>query len=366
MALISQKSKQWVLASAALLSLHLGMARAEDNVLNEAEKKEGYRLLFNGTLASFKAEWVDYVKNNATNTNLDAKWVLDAANKCISLPSGSTTDIRSVKSYKDFELRMTYRIDGNQGIIYRGLLTYDFLWQTGVEFAINNVTNLGKDNPGAAYDIFAPPEPVPYNVSESGKLNSAKWNTARVIVIGDSVEHWSNGIRVVAYKYHSPSFWTAYNLSKWAKQDNKALTNVVAGRQDVNSGSIPEGYLGLQGDHGGRWQIKDLKLTTTPCFGPIKADSSVCASTSLSGVSAKSKQENLKVVRHGGSRFTVTFEDASVRNAVILSLNGKVMRRATILENGKKGEFSGDLKPGLYFLKVEGASGWFTQKVNLI
>ena len=354
--------KRLILTAAALLSIQMGSVRADDNVLTPAETREGFRLLFDGsTLASFKAEWVDYVKGNATNTNLDAKWTMNTTCKCISLPSGNTNDIRSVKMYKDFELRMNYRIDGNQGIFYRSLLTYDRAWQTGVEYAINNITSLNKDNPGAAYDIYAPPTPVPYNL-----FNTNLWNAARIIVKGDSVEHWSNGVKVVGYRYHSQAFWDAYNQSKWVAQDNKALTNLVAGNEDVGSGYITEGYLGLQGDHGGRWQIKDLKLTTNPCFGALKPDGSTpCDAVSNVDVAAKSKNVAFTSQR-GSGNLTVTFASEGVRSASIIGLDGKVMSRASLSESGHTAVFPGTLKTGLYFLKLNLASGSTTQKLNLL
>jgi hypothetical protein len=349
--------KRWILSSVAVLSLQMGVVRADDNVLTPAEVQEGYRLLFDGTLASFKTEWVDYVKGSSTNTNLDAKWIVDATNKCISLPSGSSADIRSTKTYKDFELRLSYRIDGNQGIFYRSLLTGDRAWQTGVEYAINNVTNLAKDNPGAAYDLYAPPDPVPYFL-----FNTAKWNAARIVVKGDSVEHWSNGVKVVGYKYHSPTFWDTYNISKWNAENR--LTNVTVG--DRNSGYIPEGYLGIQGDHGGRWQIKDLKLTTTPCFGPVKPDGTVCAGSSIGDVASPKSNKVAFTSQRGSGNLTVTFANEAVRSASIVGLNGKVMSRASLSEGGRKAVFADELKTGLYFLRLNLASGSVTQKLNLL
>jgi hypothetical protein len=228
-----------------------------------------------------------------------------------------------------------------------------------VEYAINNVTNLGKDNPGAAYDLYAPPDPVPYN-----SFSSQKWNNARIIVKGDSVEHWSNSVKVVGYKYHSPDFWTRYNVSKWVTEGPRTLTNLVQGRQDVNSGYITEGFLGLQGDHSGKWQIKDLKVTENPCFGPIKADGSVCATTSL-GNNAKTGPVAFATLRQGAGKLTIAFPNEAVRNASIMGLDGRLIGRASLSEGGRKAEFSDAPKTGLYFLKLDLSSGVVTQKVNL-
>jgi hypothetical protein len=335
-------------------------ARAEDNVLSQVEVMDGYSLLFDGSsINSFKASFVDYVKGNATNTNLDAKWKVDATCHCITLPAGNAPDIRSTKTYKDFELRLTYRIDNNQGIFYRARLDGDRAWQTGVEYAINNVTNLGKDNPGAAYDLYAP-NPIPYNL-----FSTEKWNTARIVVKADSVEHWMNEAKVVGYKYHSPSFWEAYNVSKWNAENR--LTNKVAG--DRNSGYIEEGYIGLQADHGGKWIIKDLKITTTkPCFGSLNQYGSSCGTVppSAIGNSAIVPRIAFASIDTRGANLIVSFDGKDVKGASVIGLDGKVLSRASLLEGGRKAVFAGAPKTGLYFLKVDMASGSVTQKVNLL
>lgn len=346
----------------AVSTLAAAPIMAADNELTAAEKAEGYQLLFDGsTFNSFKLNFVDYVKGDSTNTTLNQdKWRVNTTDHTIALPSGSATDIRSIKKYKDFELRWTYRIDGNQGVFYRALLKYDRAWLTGIEYAINDVTNLGKDNPGAAYDLYAPPTPVPYNT-----FSTAKWNTARIVVKGDSVEHWSNGVKVVGFKYHSPSFWTTYNTSKWVNEGPRTLTNTVPGRQDVGTGFITEGYIGLQGDHGGRWQIKDLKLTESPCFGAIKADGSVCPSSPISVDGNKAFKLDYSI--HAGTRGVfVGINGDAVKAAQIVGLDGKRVATAAMIENGRKAEFSGMFKTGVYILKLDMGSGVVSRKFNVL
>lgn len=227
------------------------------NTLSDKEEAEGFDLLFNGTLPGLNTNFVDYIKNDYSNATAGAAWKVDSAGS-LTLPSGIGTDLRSVKTYKDFDFRFDFKVDGNQGIFYRSLLTGNRAWETGVEFAVNNVTNLGKDNPGSAYELFAP-SPINYIKYPED------WNRARIVVVGDSVEHWMNGEKIVGYTYHNDRFWVAYNVSKWNAESK--LTNVVAG--DRTSGVIPEGYLGIQGDHGGKWQIRTIRINSkNPKLGP--------------------------------------------------------------------------------------------------
>lgn len=352
--------EKWIAASLTVCFLGYGMARAEDNVLTSGEIADGYKLLFDGTLKSFQDNFVDYVKGDSTNTNLDAGWKANTTDKTLTLPNGRTnnnSDARSKKKYKDFELRWDYRTDGNEGVIYRAFVTQDRIWLTGVEYAINNVTNLGKDNPGGAYDLYAPPNPVPYNDFSTGK-----WNNGRIICIGDSVEHWSNGIKVVGYKYHSQNFWTQYNASKWVAEGPRTLTNLVPGRQDVGSGYITEGYIGLQGDHGGKWQIKNFMITETPCFGPVKSDGSVCTVSGMAN--AKPAQANLPVFRTGRG-LEVGLPEGAVKSASLVSLDGAIAERGSIAAGARMAAFSGSYRTGVYFLRLETAGGSVTHKLNV-
>jgi hypothetical protein len=258
-----------------------------------------------------------------------------------------------------------FQIDNNQGIFYRSLITGDRAWQTGVEYAIDNATNKGKDNPGAAYDIFAP-DPISYNVfngtwsTTSWKTN--KWNTVRIVVKADSVEHWMNEVKVVGYTYHNDRFWAAYNEGKWNAESR--LTNKISG--DRNSGYIEEGYLGFQGDHGGKWVIKDLMVSANPCFGPLNANGSSCGTTNIGTNAAIGKRIAFASVRQGAGGLTVALDSKDVKGASILGLDGKVLSRASLSEGGRRAVFAQAPKTGLYFLKVDLASGTVTQKLNLL
>lgn len=360
--------KKWLVASMAVVSMGLSHAQTTpDNTLSEAEKREEFKLLFDGTLDSWKKSWVNYIGGanaDSTNTTLSSEWKVNTTEGTINLPKGSIPeDARSVRKYKDFELRWTYKTSGNQGIFYRSLLTFDRAWYTGIEYAINDVTNLGRDNPGAAYDLYAPPTPVPYNPFNNG---SGLWNQGRIVVKGDSVEHWSNGVKTCGFKYHSVDFWKQYNTSKWVATGNRSLTNIVPGRQDIGSGYIAEGYLGIQADHGGKWQIKNMKLTEKPCFGPIKTDGSVCPGTSIALDRAKNQPVHYSSLPMGQGRLALTFTEETVKGASIVGANGKVLSQGTIKDGGRKAEFFHGLKTGLYFLRVETASGIVTEKLNLL
>lgn len=362
--------KTRILSSVAMVFALQGLvlAAVPDNTISTAEAAQGFKLLFDGsTLASFKANWVDYVKGDSTGTTLSTNWKYIDSTHTINVPLGNTADVRSTKQYKDFELRWTYRIDGNQGVFYRSTVQYDRAWFSGVEYAINDVTNLGKDNPGAAYDLYAPPTPVPYNTSTTGK-----WNDGRIIAIGDSIEHWSNGVRVVAYKVHSPDFWKQYDVSKWVGTGPRTLTNLVPGTETVGSGYIPKGFLGLQGDHGGRWQIKNLMVTETPCgFGPVDAATGASTGTgcvtSIMGEGASAVAHmKFNALRVASGAVSIDFPNNEVKSAEIYGFDGKLVARGELSANGHKADFVSPVKNGLFFLKVVSNTGAVSEKLNLL
>lgn len=223
------------------------------NVLSAEEKAEGFELLFDGTLNGFKAHWVDYVQGNPNNNNLSSEWQVIAGDQAIGIQA-NTEDIRSRRKFMDFDLRMDYRCDGNEGVFYRSLLSDDHAWVTGIEYAINNYTNDSKDAPGAAYDLFGP-RPNSYQL-----FSTLKWNSLRVVAKADSIEHWMNGVKVVGFRLHSPAFWKAYEASKW--NTAQKMTFKVPG--DRSAGFIEAGYLGFQADHNGRWRIRNLRIKEFP------------------------------------------------------------------------------------------------------
>jgi hypothetical protein len=337
------------------LCLGLMVASAwSQNKLTDKETEEGYGLLFDGTLASFKNNFVDYVKDQPTSTGLDAGWILDAANSAVTMTTGKLKDIRSKITYSDFDLRLTYQCDANQGIFYRVLLRGDRPWITGVEFAINVYTTSTKDSPGAAYDLYSPTPPA---------YKPGQWNTVRIVALKDSVEHWLNGTKVVGFKLHSKDFWDKYNVSKW-NADND-LTNKVKGNR--NSGYIDDGYIGFQGDHGGKWKIRDLRIgTKNVCLGPLDATTGTACPTTGVGAAAAAPKFSFSALRRSGLEMTLDFQGASVTRAEVIGLDGKVLGRGALFNGGSQAVFSGDYRTGLYFLRAKTSAGEVTRKLNLL
>ena len=79
---------------------------------------------------------------------------------------------------------------------------------------------------------------------------AGEWNSTRIVVNGDHVEHWLNGQKVVDYTLGSPD-WTA---------------KVAASKFRVwpMYGKLPSGYIALQGDHDGTLALRNLRIKVLP------------------------------------------------------------------------------------------------------
>jgi hypothetical protein len=341
---------KWLLVAVSGVGIFSAGAYAQ-NALTVTEQTEGFQLLFDGkTRQSFNDNFVTYHQGQATNTDLPPAWVYNATLQAITTTSNSV-DLRSVKMYKDFDLRLEYRNDGNEGVFYRGLLTQPSLWLTGIELAIDAETQKNaKVSAGAAYDLYAP-NPVTYKPRSTNA-----WNTLRIVVIGDSVEHWMNGSKIVAFKYHTPDFWTRYEASKW-KTAGYTLTNVNPA-QKQNSDYIHEGYIGFQGDHHGLWEIRTLRINSTkPYFGPEHTP------TVLFGKPGRQGLQEQAIVRQSHGNLSLLLGNTGARTISLVAANGTV--RAGELSADGQAHFYG-LQPGSYFLDMGTPAGNVVQKLMVL
>lgn len=122
-------------------------------------------------------------------------------------PSGN---LRSVKEYRDFELIFDWRLDrqGNSGLIYRCIKGRGLEYQV-VDDASRYAAK-AKWQSGAIYDLVPPSENKP-------PVMIGEWNRGRIIAVGDHVEHWLNGVRVVRCKMAGEPWETQYKASKYAE-----------------------------------------------------------------------------------------------------------------------------------------------------
>ena len=185
--------------------LPLGRA-AELNQLTAAEKAAGWKLLFDG--ASTKG-WRAYKKNS-----FPAKgWkVEDGILKKVAGETGG--DIITESKFDNFDLQWEWRIaeKGNNGIKY--LVTEERSSAPGHEYQMLDDAGHpdGKVGPkrqtASFYDVLPP--------AADKKLNPpGEWNSSRVLIQGNHVEHWLNGAKVLEYELGSEAVLAAVQQSKF-------------------------------------------------------------------------------------------------------------------------------------------------------
>ena len=209
-------------------------AHAQANTLTAKEKAHGWRLLFDGT--SLDA-WRGY-KTDAAPIG----WrVADG----IIVKDSSAEDIVTRDSFANFELVMDWKIakGGNAGIFYRGTEEYDHIYWSAPEYQLLDDANAPDGasrltSAGADYALYPSPAGIEHPAGE--------WNTARIVVRGNHVEHWMNGKKLLSYTLGSADWAGKVKASKFGKWPNY--------------GKATRGLIGVQGDHSGRLELRNIRI----------------------------------------------------------------------------------------------------------
>jgi hypothetical protein len=162
---------------------------------------------------------------------------------------GHVDDLESTRTYKDFDLELQWKVGkaSNSGIFYRATHQYDEIYWTGPEYQLVDDANTpdGKSRITAAGSVYA------MYPSPAGVIHPyGHWNSARIIVRGHHVEYFANGRKIVDYHLGSPD---------WKKRVAASKFKAYPGY-----GRAPEGLIGIQGDHPGSVEIRDMRIKVLP------------------------------------------------------------------------------------------------------
>lgn len=222
------------LLATAFLSLGLALSgMAADNTLTDAEKAEGWKLLFDGTSTT---GWVNRGKEDLKNWKaIDGAFVRDG---------GGGDALYQAEQFENFVLKIDWKIadKGNSGVFIRLSSIKDWI-NTGAEIQIldiNETREMGVPNhiAGSLYDLVAPPEGV--------RMKPGEWNNFVITCDGPKISCLMNG---------QQTFAIDVTEEKWQKPQ---------GKFKLPYGTLPrKGYLMLQ-DHGQKVEFKNIKIKPLP------------------------------------------------------------------------------------------------------
>jgi hypothetical protein len=228
--------KKILLLAAGCLSL--GAALAQHNTLSAAEKKAGWKLLFDGKTT---AGWHAYNKAGIGESwkAVDGALVLDTARK-------GGGDIVTNEEFDNYDLKLEWRISpgGNSGIMFyvHEDPRYPNTFNTGPEMQVldNDVNEDGripKHRAGDLYDLI--------KCSQENVLPVGSWNQVEISCKNGKVDLYLNGTHVVSTVFWDDNWWKLVRGSKF--RDMPGFSKFKTGR------------IALQ-DHGFAVAFRDIKI----------------------------------------------------------------------------------------------------------
>ncbi|MBI3880629.1 MAG: DUF1080 domain-containing protein [Verrucomicrobia bacterium] len=190
----------------ALLAGAVLAAEPRHNELTAAEKIAGWKLLFDGKTTQ---GWRSFKKQTFPAQG----WTVeDGCLKCIA--GGHGGDIISLDTFDNFDLRWEWKLPpgANNGVKY--FITEERASAIGHEYqmlddALHPDGKAGaKHTTASFYDVLPPKEGKPLKPP-------GQWNTSRVLVQGNHVEHWLNGELVLVYELGSDEVKAGVAASKF-------------------------------------------------------------------------------------------------------------------------------------------------------
>ena len=225
-------------------------AERAPNTLTAEEVEAGWRLLFDGETS---AGWRAYNGTAFPDTGwavLDGSLVVGATSTDPDVPIGG--DIVTIEEFTDFDLRFEFRLSpvANSGVLYRVIeQPGSAIWHNAPEYQVLDdqayidmgTMDMNAHLTGDNYDLHS---------AVDRPLNPlGEWNEGRIVVQGNRVQHWLNGVRTVEYELLSPEWEALVAASKFAPYPEH--------------GRAPVGPIGLQ-DHGRLVWYRNIRILTPP------------------------------------------------------------------------------------------------------
>lgn len=209
------------------------------NRLTEAQKQEGWSLLFDGQSL---AQWRMYQDKPGNSWTIQ-----DSSIYC----KGSSTDKSDLRGdlitreqFEDFELEMDWKISpaGNSGLMYMVNENSKAAYMSGPEYQMIDDEGFPEkledwQKTGANYAMNTATKQMAKPVGQ--------WNHTRLVVNKGHVEHWLNGEKVVEYELWSDEWKASKVKGKWKDTPEYGMTK--------------KGHIALQ-DHGSEAWFRNIRI----------------------------------------------------------------------------------------------------------
>lgn len=217
------------------LALGFASLASAENTLTDAEKADGWKLLFDGKDAS---EHFRGYKKEA----LPAAWTVEDG---VLSQKGKGGDVITKEKYESFELSIDWKIsqNGNSGIMFKVLETDGPPYMTGPEAQI--IDNAGGHDPqksGWMYGLYPADKDT---TKPAGEWNHFVIKCQKTAAGTYKCEHWMNGEKYVEYEIGSDDWKAKVAASKFAKWKG--------------FGTADAGHICLQ-DHGNAVSFRNIKI----------------------------------------------------------------------------------------------------------
>ena len=205
----------------------------EHNQLTPMQEAEGWSLLFDGQSMDL---WRGFGKDHFPDG-----WTIRDGQV---IREGAAGDIITREQFDDFDLSLDWKVEpgGNSGVFFNVSDEGDAVYLTGPEMQLlDNQRHPDGGSPltsaGSNYALHSPRWDV--------AAPADSWNRSRLIVRGDAVEHWLNGVLIVEY---------LLGTSEWRRrvEDSKF-------RSFPEYGTRSRGHIALQ-DHGEAVSFRNIRI----------------------------------------------------------------------------------------------------------
>jgi hypothetical protein len=194
----------WRLLTLLTLAVLFAVLRTTDSLAAESETNS-WKPLFDGKTT---AGWREYGKKEFPKSG----WVIEEG--CLKLSNGGRgANLVTEAEFEDFEFEWEWKLPAraNNGVKY--FVTEKRPSAPGHEYQMvdDSTVRDPRSKTATFYDV------LPIQV-ESPIKPPGEWNTSRILVRGNHVEHWLNGVKVLAYELGSPEVKAALQKSKFRNQ----------------------------------------------------------------------------------------------------------------------------------------------------